>query len=80
MDMNGAYEAEMRAQCPQAEVVFDLFHVVAKYGHEVIDRVRVDEANRLKHDKAARKVDEGLTLVALAQPGQHQARRRPGAT
>jgi len=28
---------------PQAEVVFDLFHVVAKYGRGV-DRVRVDEA------------------------------------
>jgi len=29
-------------------VVFDLFHVVAKYGREVIDRVRVDQANRLR--------------------------------
>lgn len=27
------------------------FHVVAKYGREVIDRLRVDEANRLRHDK-----------------------------
>ena len=42
-----AYETEVRHQCPQAEIVFDLFHVVAKYGREVIDRVRVDEANRL---------------------------------
>ncbi len=56
MDMNGADEAELRHQCPKAEIVFDLFHVVAKYGREVIDRVRVDEANRLKHDKKARKV------------------------
>jgi transposase len=47
MDMNGAYEAEVRAQCPHAAIVYDLFHVVAKYGHEVIDRVRVDETNRL---------------------------------
>ncbi|MBI2236524.1 MAG: transposase [Magnetospirillum sp.] len=29
---------------------------VAKYGHDVIDRVRVDEANRLRGDKKARKV------------------------
>ena len=42
--------------CPNAEVVYDLFHVVAKYGREVIDRVRVDEANRLRADKAARRV------------------------
>lgn len=68
MDMNGAYEEEVRAQCPQAEVVFDLFHVVAKYGREVIDRVRVDEANRLKHDQAARKVVKGSRWLLLRNP------------
>jgi transposase len=56
MDMNGAYEEEVRYQCPLVEIVFDLFHVVAKYGREVVDRVRVDEANRLRDDKPARKV------------------------
>jgi transposase len=56
MDMSAAYANEVRAHCPNAEVVYDLFHVVARYGHDVIDRVRVDEANRLRHDKAARKV------------------------
>lgn len=47
MDMNGAFEAEVRAQCPHVAIVYDLFHLIAKYGNEVIDRVRVDEANRL---------------------------------
>lgn len=56
MDMNGAYEEEVRHHCPQAAIVYDLFHVVAKYGREVIDRVRVDEANRLRHDLPARQV------------------------
>lgn len=56
MDMNAAYANEVRDRCPQAEIVYDLFHVVAKYGHDVIDRVRVDEANRLRDDKKARKV------------------------
>lgn len=65
MDMNGAYESEVRHQCPQAEIVYDLFHVVAKYGREVIDRVRVDEANRLKGDKAARKVIKGARWLLL---------------
>ena len=51
MDMNTAYDLEVRAHCPNAEVVYDLFHVVAKYGREVIDRVRVDEANRLRGDR-----------------------------
>jgi transposase len=56
MDMNAAYAREVEARCPHAVVVYDLFHVIAKYGREVIDRVRVDEANRLRHDKKARKV------------------------
>ena len=30
MDMNGAYEEEVRYQCPLVEIVFDLFHVVAE--------------------------------------------------
>jgi transposase len=65
MDMNGAYANEVQAQCPQAKVVYDLFHVVAKYAREVIDRVRVDEANRLKDDKEARKVVKGSRWLLL---------------
>lgn len=65
MDMNAAYDQEVRARCPNAEVVYDLFHVVAKFGREVIDRVRVDEANRLRHDKPARKVVKGSRWLLL---------------
>lgn len=56
MDMNTAFDREVKQHCPQAEVVYDLFHVVARYGREVIDRIRVDQANALRHDKPARKV------------------------
>lgn len=65
MDMSQAYQAELQAHCPQAEPVFDLFHVVAKYGREVIDRVRVDEANRLRADKQARHVVKGSRWLLL---------------
>jgi transposase len=61
MDMSEAYEQEVRAHCPQARIVYDLFHVVAKYGREVIDRVRVDETNR---------------VARAAGPGPTRARRR----
>jgi transposase len=47
MDMSGAFGEEVRAHCPQAAIVYGLFHVVARYGREVIDRVRVDETNRI---------------------------------
>ncbi len=65
MDMSAAYEREVRSRCPNAEVVFDLFHVVAKFGREVVDRVRVDEANRLRDDKPARKVIKGSRWLLL---------------
>jgi transposase len=65
MDMTAAYDLEVKAHCPNASVVYDLFHVVAKYGREVIDRVRVDEANRLRHDKPARQVVKGARWLLL---------------
>jgi transposase len=65
MDMNGAYSAEVNEQCPQAEIVYDLFHVVAKYGREVVDRVRINEANRLKDDKQGRKLIKGSRWLLL---------------
>ena len=68
MDMNTAFDLEVRQHCPNARVIYDLFHVVAKYGREVIDRVRVDEANRLRHDKPARKVIKQARWLLLRNP------------
>lgn len=68
MDMNTAFDLEVRQHCPRARVVYDLFHVVAKYGREVIDRVRVDEANRLRNDKPARKVIKQARWLLLRNP------------
>lgn len=65
MDMTAAYALEVKAHCPHARVVYDLFHVIAKYGREVIDRVRVDEANRLRGDKQARRVIKGARWLLL---------------
>jgi transposase len=75
IDMTTAYELEIKAHCPQADVVFDLFHVVAKYGREVIDRVRVDQANQLRHDRPARRVIKSSRWILLRNkrnldPGQ----------
>lgn len=68
MDMNTAFDLEVRQRCPQARVIYDLFHVIAKYGREVIDRVRVDEANRLRHDKPARKIIKQARWLLLRNP------------
>ncbi len=34
MDMSAAYLEEVKVACPQAQVVYDLFHGVARYGRE----------------------------------------------
>jgi transposase len=65
MDMSHAFAAEVRLNCAQAEIVYDLFHVVAKYGKEVVDAIRVTEANRLRHDKPSRKLIKGAKWLLL---------------
>ena len=70
-DMWAPYTTQVRRYCPHAELVYDLFHVVAKYGLEVIDRVRVDETNRLAQAagpgpvRAARRVIKGTRWLLL---------------
>lgn len=47
IDMHSAYELKVREHCPSARIVYDLFHVLAKYRREVIERaadlVRLNE-------------------------------------
>lgn len=74
MDMNEGYRLEVQSHCPQAAIVFDLFHVVAKYGREVIDRVRVDRANELRADRHQRRVVKSARWLLL----KNRASLRPG--
>lgn len=76
MDMNTAYDLEVRRHCPNARVIYDLFHVIAKYGREVINRVRVDAANQLRHDKPARRVVKRAHWLLLRNPANLQASER----
>jgi transposase len=75
MDMNAGYELEVREHCKHAAIVFDLFHVVAKYGREVIDRVRVDRANELRAKPTGASYRQECPLVAAQEPGFVAARR-----
>lgn len=84
MDMSEAYEAETRAHCPQVTIVYDLFHVVAKFAREVIDRVRVDETNRIARaagpndlsTRARRRVIKGARWLLLRNKSTlHRAER-----
>jgi len=73
MDMNAGYELEVRRHCRQAAIVFDLFHVIAKYGREVIDRVRVDRANELRAERAHRQLVKGARWLLLKNRNSLQA-------
>ena len=55
MDMNPPLTWKCNCIVP-GPVVYDLFHVIAKFGREVVDRVRVDQANQLRNDKPARQI------------------------
>jgi transposase len=78
MDQNTAMDLEVRAHCPNARIVYDLFHVVAKYGREVIDRVRVDQANQLRHDKPARRLVKQSRWLLLRNPENLDQRQTAG--
>jgi transposase len=65
MDMNAGYELEVKAHCPNAAIVFDLFHVIAKYGREAIDRLRVDRANELREKRRERRLVKGARWLLL---------------
>ena len=69
MDMNSAMDLEVQRHCPDARVVYDLFHVIAKFGREVIDRVRVDQANKLRENKPARNVIKRSRWLLLRNRG-----------
>jgi transposase len=45
-DMAPGYGRAIAQWCPQAELVYDLFHVAAKYSREVVDIVRREEAKQ----------------------------------
>lgn len=75
MDMNTAFDLEVQQHCPQAEVVYDLFHVVARFGREVVDRVRVDQANALRDQPAARQVIKRSRWLLLRNRGNLDAKQ-----
>ncbi len=74
LDLWRPYLKAVRTACPNAAIVYDLFHAVARYATEVLDRVRVDETNRLQRPQrhhyraqaeAARRVIKGARWLLL---------------
>jgi hypothetical protein len=68
-------------QRPNAAIVFDLSHIIAKYGRVVIDRVRGRSSERTARRSASPQARQGCALAAAeesqldASRGGHRARR-----
>ncbi len=76
LDMWAAYTSQVKHFAPQAALVYDPFHVLARYHDVVVDRVRVDETNKIaKSDltqpavTAARRVIKGTKWLLLKNAG-----------
>lgn len=64
MDWWRPYEQASRQCLPNAEIVWDFFHVVKLYNKKVIDRVRVDESKRCQTEEE-RKAMKGTKFLLL---------------
>jgi len=63
MDMWPAFESATKAFCPNAQIVYDPFHIIQAYHRDVIDKVRVAEyKNAKKKDKDVFKGSRFLLL------------------
>lgn len=59
MDMNASYHIVVQEKLPQAQIVYDRYHMQAQYGREVLGTVRLDEAR--KHKAASKELSEQLS-------------------
>lgn len=72
--MNTAYEPEVKQLCSDAEVAYDPFHVVAKCGREVIDRIRGGRSQSTARRQAGSPGGQYVSLAAAAKPQERVAR------
>jgi transposase len=74
MDMWEAYINRVQYHCPQANIVFDFFHVVQGFGR-VIDKIRRDEY--LQASQEDREILKGSRYLLLKNQENLTAKQRP---
>ncbi|MCP4612747.1 MAG: ISL3 family transposase [Planctomycetes bacterium] len=67
MDMWRPYKEATKEYCPNAEIVYDPFHIIAAYGREVIDKVRMQEFRRANDEE--KKFIKGSKYLLLKNRG-----------
>jgi len=63
IDMWRPYEEATREHCPNAEIVYDPFHIISAYGRDVVDRVRMQEVAKAQDED--KKVIKGSRYLLL---------------
>ena len=64
--MNASYNTLVKEYLPQAEIVYDRYHVQAQFGRDVLGKVRLDAARA--HKEAAKKMSsDGGTKQQIQQ-------------
>jgi len=66
MDMNTTFDLEVQKHCPQARVVYDLFHVVAKFGREVSGSTRPGRSKRTARPTGRSSAADGCCFAIKA--------------
>jgi transposase len=74
VDMSPPYRHGLNIWVPHAAIVYDFFHVVAKYGCEVIDKIRSQQVNR--HAGPDRKFIKGSRYLLLRNAHDLDAAQR----
>ena len=69
MDQNAGFANCVRKYCPNAKVVYDLFHMVYNYGRLVISaiRLRLSEENKKQHDEKGYSLLKRSRFLLLAK-------------
>ena len=76
MDMWPAFAEATREHCPQAEIVYDPFHLISAFGRDVIDVVRAQEYSRAEGEER-RVIKGGKYLLLKNKRNLEKSRNEP---
>jgi len=76
MDMWDPYIKSIKKWCPHAVIVFDKFHIIAKF-NKVIDQVRRSEQNRKDLDKQEKRTLKNSRWILLKNWGNLREKEKP---
>ena len=66
-DMNSDFEEAFKEKCPHIKIVYDYFHIVKNFNEKVINKIRIDEQERLKSEgkeEDARKLKHSKLIIS----------------